>query len=88
MFSNHGHVLIFVATHPDARVRDVADAVGITERRAQTILRELSEAGYVTAIRRGRRNAYRVHSRAKLRHPAEAGHTIGEVLAVFDDGTD
>jgi len=84
VFSNHGHVLIYVATHPDARVRDVAGEVGITERRAQTILRELSDAGYVTAIRTGRRNAYRVHPGARLRHPAEAGHTIGEVLAVFD----
>ena len=83
MFSNHGHALIHLSRYPDARVRDVAQAVGITERAAQTILSDLVAAGYVTANRIGRRNHYRVHPDTALRHPAESGHTVGEVLSVF-----
>ena len=83
VFSNHGHVLIFVATHPEARIRDIAAAVGITERRAQAIVSELVEVGFLSVHKTGRRNTYSVHPEARLRHPAEAQHTIGEVIALF-----
>ena len=43
--TNHGHVLVFVHRNPDARVRDIASAVGITERAAQTILSDLEDDG-------------------------------------------
>ena len=33
--SNHGHVLVAVSRQPDARIRDIAATVGITERSAQ-----------------------------------------------------
>lgn len=81
--SNHGHILVFVASHPDARIRDVADNVGLTERAAQGILGDLADAGYLTVTRIGRRNSYRVNTDRPLRHPHEADHTIGELLAVF-----
>ncbi|MCX6441227.1 MAG: hypothetical protein NTX60_00075 [Actinobacteria bacterium] len=29
--SNHGHVLVHLHNHPDSRVRDIAEFVGITE---------------------------------------------------------
>ena len=54
--SNHGHVLIFLAQNPQARIRDIAAAVGITERSAQIILADLEAAGYLTKIKVGRRN--------------------------------
>ena len=82
-FSNHGHVMIFLAGHPDARVRDIAHAVGITERATSAILRDLGTAGYVTVTRQGRRNHYRIHSERTMRHPVESPHAIGEVLDVF-----
>lgn len=82
-FTNHGHVLIYLAEHPEARVRDVAVAVGITERAAQSNLRDLVDAGYVAVTKTGRRNSYRVDRDRRLRHPAEDGHTVGELLDVF-----
>lgn len=84
VFSNHGHVLIYISGHPDARIRDIADAVGITERRAQAIVGELVEAGFLSVRKSGRRNHYIVHDKARLRHPIESSHSIGEVLALFD----
>ncbi len=81
--TNHGHVLIYLSRHPDARIRDVADAVGITERSTQAILAELESDGYVTKIKVGRRNRYQLHAGLGFRHPQEADHPIGELLRIF-----
>lgn len=81
--TNHAHVLIHLHAHPDARVRDLAEAVGITERSVLSILSDLREGGYVTTTRVGRRNEYRVHPRLKFRHPAEADKPIGRLLEIF-----
>lgn len=83
--TNHGHVLVYLARHPQARVRDVAAAVGITERAAVGILGDLVESGYVSKQREGRRNSYVVHTDAALRHPEESDHSVGEILEVFTD---
>ena len=48
--SNHGHLLVHLNRNPDSRVRDIAEAVGITERSAQTILADLEEAGYASSV--------------------------------------
>ena len=82
--SNHGHVLVVLSRDPDARIRDIAAVVGITERAAQTILRDLEDAGYVSKEKVGRRNAYRLHTDLRLRHPAEAQTPIRDLLAIFD----
>ena len=78
--SNYAHVLICLARDHEARVRDVAAAVGITERAVQRILVELAEAGVIERLRMGRRNHYRVRREAPLRHPLEADHTVGDLL--------
>ena len=81
--SNHGHVLIHLSRFPDSRVRDISDAVGITERSTQAILSDLEDAGYVTISRVGRRNSYKVNSGAKFRHPSEASKPISALLKIF-----
>lgn len=79
-FTNHAHVLFYVARDPGARVRDIADAVGITERTAQGILTDLVDAGYLRREKEGRRNRYECVEDLPLRHPIEADHRIGELL--------
>jgi len=81
--TNHGHVLVYVAGNPNAKIRLMADAVGVTDRATQTILSDLVAGGYVTKQRVGRRNAYRVHPELRFRHPAEADHSVGELLQIF-----
>ncbi len=78
--SNHAHVLIFLARTPDARMRDVAQAVGITERAVQRIVADLAEGGFITAHKEGRRNHYTVNDRLPLRHPVEAPRTVRDLL--------
>lgn len=81
--SNHGHVLVHLSRNPESLVKEIAEAVGITERRAQSILAELEESGYVTIARSGRRNSYTVNTRLKFRHPAESAKPISALLKIF-----
>lgn len=81
--TNHAHVMVCMALDPDARGRDIAERVGITERAVQSIIADLVADGYVTRERRGRRNHYRLHLDSPLRHPLESEHSIGELLESF-----
>ena len=78
--TNHAHVFICLAANPEARLREIASAVGITERAVHRILTELEEAGYIEREREGRRNHYRLDRKLPLRHPLEAHRTIGALL--------
>ena len=88
--SNHTQVLLAIAHNPDARLRDIADTVGITERAAQRIVADLVKSGYLVRERVGRRNRYRINREAKIRHEAQLGQEIGPVLDLLTpegDGT-
>jgi DNA-binding transcriptional ArsR family regulator len=80
--SNHSHVLVCLAEDPEARIRDIAERVDITERAVQRILSELEEAGVVEKERIGRRNRYHIHADKHLRHPVE-GHCRVDGLLSF-----
>ena len=82
--SNHGHVLVAVHESPDARLRELAARIGISERAVQLILADLEEAGYVVKQRTGRRNHYTVTSGLRLRHPAERESSVDDLLAIFE----
>lgn len=83
--SNHGHVLVALAADPQARMRDVAVQVGVTERAVQTIVKDLEEAGYIVRQRVGRRNQYTVVSQNRFRHPLEQHVRVGDFLALVND---
>jgi DNA-binding IclR family transcriptional regulator len=78
--SHHAQVLLWLAREPDARVADLAKHVGISERATYTILGDLSEAGYLTRSRDGRRARYRINAAAPLRLRALETRTITELL--------
>ena len=81
--TNHTQVLLCIARDPDVRLRDVADMVGITERAVQRIVADLVEAGFLQRERVGRRSRYGIDRGVEMRHPAQAGHDIGELLALL-----
>jgi len=83
--TNHAHVLLCVFENPNARLRDIAEMVGITERAAQRIVTELEEAKYLERVREGRRNSYLLNDAMPLRHPLDSDHRIGELLAAFSN---
>jgi DNA-binding transcriptional ArsR family regulator len=85
--TNHAHVLVCVAHDPGIRVRDIAAAVGITERAAHGILSQLVDAGYLLREREGRRNRYTVVAGRPLRHPLEQQREVGDLLEVLVGST-
>lgn len=78
--ANHGHALICIARDSGIRLRDLALAVGVTERTAQTIVNDLVEAGYIERERVGTRSRYRINAELPLRHPIEQDHAVGELV--------
>jgi DNA-binding MarR family transcriptional regulator len=80
--TNHAHVLLCIARDPQARIRDLAVQVGITERAVQRIVLELEQAGYLSHEREGRRNLYRVRPNLPLRHPVERKSKVSALLAL------
>lgn len=90
LLTNHGHVMVYLSRQPEARLRDLATEVGITERAAQRIVNELVADGYLRKEKVGRRNRYTLNRDAPMRHPIERDHSVGEMLASLggEPGTD
>ena len=82
--SNYAHVLVTLAQDPSARLRDVAERVGITERAAQRIIGHLEDGGVLSKERDGRRNRYRINESSSLRHPLESHKTVGSLLKMLE----
>ena len=78
--TNHTQVLLCIARDPGARMKTIADSVGITERAAQRIVRDLVESGFVQRQRIGRRNRYVIDRELHMRHRAQHDREIGELL--------
>ena len=85
--TNHTQVLLCLAKNPDVRLRDVAQAIGITERAAQRILTDLVETGYVERTRIGRRNHYTINRDRTMRHTAQLNHEISGLFDFLKLGT-
>jgi DNA-binding IclR family transcriptional regulator len=81
--TNHARVLAAIARDPGTRVRDIAAQCLLTERAVQKIIADLEAGGYLTHRRTGRTNFYTVVAATPLRHPADAGSTVDDLLAVL-----
>jgi hypothetical protein len=81
--TNHALVLLCIARDPGARLRDIAAAVGITERSAFGIVSDLAQGGYIVKEKGGRRNRYRVEAHLPLPEPAGRHLAIGDLLALL-----
>ena len=78
--TNHAQVLLHLAHDADARLRDVAEAVGITERAAQRIVADLVHANFLERRRVGRRNHYVINPKIEMRHSAQQGQPVAALL--------
>lgn len=81
--TNHAHVLLCISAGEDLPARELALRIGVTERSVQAILADLTAEGYLIKSKVGRRNFYEVNLDGRLRHPLEASHTVGELIAVL-----
>jgi DNA-binding MarR family transcriptional regulator len=83
--TNHARALLCIAHDPGIRLRDIADALGVTERSAYGIVTDLAGAGYVVKEKDGRRNRYQIQAHLPLGDSISRERTIGEVLGLLVD---
>ncbi len=81
-FTNHGLVLATIAKKPKSTAREIGDIVGITERTAHKIINDLQNEGYITKVKSGRKNRYRIHTSVPLADGA-SDVAVGEFLAIL-----
>lgn len=79
-FTNHTYVLALIAQRPDIRMRDIANAVGITERAVQRIVEDLTVSRCIAVIKSGRRNSYVIQPDSLLHHPMTHHRSIGDLV--------
>ena len=83
LFASHGLVLAFVANNPDATIREISDALGLTERQISRVLRELENGSMITVEKAGRRNCYAVNEEASYNHPSLSHMKIRDLVRVM-----
>ncbi|MET9218327.1 helix-turn-helix transcriptional regulator [Streptomyces sp. NPDC088197] len=81
--TNHARVLAVIARDPGSRVRDIAARCLLTERAVQKIIADLESEGYLTHTRVGRSNLYEIPAGTVLRHPADMGPTVADLLSIL-----
>ncbi len=81
--TNHAHVLFCIADDPGVRLRDIGERAGITERAVHRIVVDLTDAGYITRRRSGRRNEYTVNTHLPVHDPAAREQSLGELLRIL-----
>ena len=81
--TSHARVLLAIDRDPDIRLREIAAAVGISERRAHGIVVDLTASGYLVKRRDGRRNTYEVQRHRPLADELPDERAIGEILALL-----
>ena len=80
--TKHAQVLVCIAQDPGVRLREIGERVGMTERAAYRIVAQLSEAGYITRTREGRRNRYTIDAQLPIPDAVAHEQSIGELLKI------
>lgn len=81
--TNHAQVLLAISADNRATAKEIAAVVGVTERAVQRIIDDLETEGYIRRFREGRKNRYEIHVAQGLRHPAQRGYTIRDLLVAL-----
>ena len=81
--SHHAHVLIALARNPELTMDELAALEGITTRSVLNVLNDLVDQGYLAKSKQGRNNKYEINVGAPLRHPTNAHHTVGDLIAAL-----
>jgi predicted transcriptional regulator len=81
--TNHAQVLACIAHDPGVLLRQISERVGITERAAHRIVTELTDGGYITRERNGRRNQYTIQSGLPLPDRLGRVQRISDLLTIL-----
>jgi len=73
-------VLIYISNHPQCTMRNMASALGVTERSIQRLLKDLEAEGYVTWQGTGKGNIYEINHTHELKHELTRDTVMGDLL--------
>ncbi len=83
LITNHGLVLAAISRDSKQTIREIGDAVGITERTAYGIVVDLEKAGYIKRTKVGARNMYAINPDMPLVSRLSDA-SVGDLLALFN----
>lgn len=82
LITNHGLVLAAISRNSKQTIREMGDAVGITERTAYGIVVDLEKAGYIKRTKIGTRNMYAINPDMPLASRLSDA-SVGDLLILF-----
>ena len=83
--TNHGLVLLYISKNSQCTMRDMAAALGVTERSIQRILRDLEAEGYITWQGTGRGNIYDINHSRELKHEITKDAIVRDLINLLGD---
>jgi hypothetical protein len=86
LLTPHALVLLFLDSHGDKPLREVATAIYMTERAVQMIISELESEGYIARRKEGRVNRYTINHAQRIKLAFDSTATVGDFLAFVRDG--
>ena len=81
--TNYSLVLCQIAQRPRITMREIASAIGITEKATHSIIADLETDGYITKKREGRGSRYRINPDLCLRDEMLQDKAVGDLLEVL-----
>jgi DNA-binding transcriptional ArsR family regulator len=83
LLTNHALALVHVIEQPRSTLREIADAVGVTDRAALSLVRALEEDNILIRRKEGRRNVYTCDIDALMAHRSHGQYSIGQIAAAL-----
>jgi hypothetical protein len=83
LLTNHALVLVHVVDRPRSTLREIADNVGITDRAALAILRDMEGDSIVTRRKDGRRNVYTVDMEALITYREYGRFSLTQIASAL-----
>ena len=83
--TNHGLVLLHISHNPQCTMRDMAAALGVTERSIQRVLKDLEAEGYITWQGTGKGNIYQINHNRELKHELTKDSIVRDLLSLLGD---
>ncbi len=78
--THHARLMRMLQKGQSAKIEDLATVLGVTRRYVASILNDLTDGGYLTKERVGRRNHYSINREAELRHETSLHKSVGDLI--------
>jgi len=85
--TKHALALSLIGKHPHITGRELAEAIGTTERQIRKIIADLFSCGYIDKEKVGRGIKYRINTDLMLRHDTHQEIAVGDFLAALKGQT-